>query len=422
LLSEKHQIMNTREKLLSPLVTPSFTFKNRVVMAPMSRRRSEQGIPSSSAPLYYGQRAGAGLIIAENSAVAANGVGYLNAPGIYNEAQQAAWKKVVDEVHTRGGKIFVQLVHTGRIGHPLNQEGNAPLVGASAVKASDIIRTPGNEHYPMPEPEVLSTAGVKALVDAHVQAAITAINIGFDGVEIHGAHGFLPEQFLHPLTNQRTDQYGGSIANRSRFLLEIMEGVVKAIGKERTGIRLSPFATINDLPVYAEEAATHEYIINALYQLGILYIHLSSQIVDGAPSISTAYIREVRQRFDNLLIVAGGQTADSGEALLQAGLADLIAYGRPFIGNPDLVEKFRHHTPLTEANFNIFYEGGDTGYIDFPIIHPTPDAAAAQEASIQEPVAQEEHTRPQIIDKQELGARCAWVNVLNGISQKDSGN
>jgi N-ethylmaleimide reductase len=366
--------MNLKEKLLSPLVTPAFTFNNRVVMAPMSRRRSEQGIPSPSAPQYYGQRAGAGLIIAENSAVTANGVGYLNAPGIYNAAQNAAWKKVVEEVHARGGKIFVQLVHTGRIGHPLNQEGNVPLVGASALRATEIIRTPGNEHFPMPAPEVLSTAGAQAIIEAHIQAAITAMEIGFDGVEIHGAHGFLPEQFLHPLTNQRTDQYGGSIAHRSRFLLDIMEGVTAAIGKEHTGVRLSPFAILNDLPAYAEEAATHRYITDALQQLDILYIHLSSQPVNGLPSITHEYIQEVRNRFDNLLIVAGGQTADSGEALLQAGLADLIAYGRPFIANPDLVERFRHHTPLTEANTDIFYEGGDKGYIDFPVIHHSPVA------------------------------------------------
>jgi len=392
-------------------------------MAPMSRRRSDNGIPSPSAPLYYGQRAGAGLIIAENSAVTANGLGYLNAPGIYNEAQLTAWKKVVEEVHARGGKIFVQLVHTGRIGHPLNQEGGVPLVGASSLKAEEIIRTPGNEHYPMPEPEVLSTAGVKALVTAHIEAAVAAISIGFDGVEIHGAHGFLPEQFLHPLTNQRTDQYGGSIPNRSRFLLEIMEGVTKAIGKERTGIRLSPFAVINDLPVYAEEAATHDYITDALHQLGVLYIHLSSQPVNGVPSISSAYIREVRQRFNGLLIVAGGQTADSGEALLQEGVADLIAYGKPFIGNPDLVERFRHHTPLTEANFNIFYEGGDTGYIDFPIVHPIPDAAAVAShlapekehsqntaepnSRSQVPGPEADLTQSRIIDKQALGAHCA---------------
>lgn len=368
--------MNTPEKLLSPLITPAITFKNRVVMAPMSRRRAEQAIPSASAPLYYGQRAGAGLIIAENSAVAPNGVGYLNAPGIYNAPQKAAWKKVVDEVHARDGKIFVQLVHTGRIGHALNHEGHLPLVGASSLKAADIIRTPNNEHHPMPEPEVLTTEGAAALVDAHIQAAITAMDLGFDGVEIHGAHGFLPAQFLHPVTNQRTDRYGGSIANRSRFLLDIMEGVTAAIGKEHTGIRLSPFVGINDLPTYPEETATHLYLTDALQQLGIFYIHLSGMPVNGAYTLSADYLQQIRQRFKQLLIVAGGYTADSGEALLQAGLADMIAYGKPFIANPDLVDRFRHRTPLAVPDPAVFYEGGDTGYIDLPIIHPQPEIKA----------------------------------------------
>ncbi|SHE80965.1 alkene reductase [Pedobacter caeni] len=358
-----------KEKLLSPLNTPVMNFRNRVVMAPMSRRRSEKGIPSPSAPVYYGQRAGAGLIIAENSAVAANGVGYLNAPGLYNSAQKAAWKKVVEEVHERGGKIFVQLVHSGRIGHPLNQEGSAALVAPSAVQAIETIRIPGGGHLPMPEPEVLSISGIRDLVDAHVQAAISAIEIGFDGVEIHGAHGFLPEQFLHPHTNRRTDQYGGNIINRSRFLLEIMEGVSAAIGRERTGIRLSPFATLNDLPAYAEERATHEYLGDELQRMGILYIHLSDQSTGGNPPIPLDYIVSLRKRFENLLILAGGYTAESAEAALQAGLADLIAFGRPFISNPDLVQKFRHNAPLTAGNSNTYYEGGDHGYIDYPIIY-----------------------------------------------------
>jgi N-ethylmaleimide reductase len=354
--------MSSKEKLLSLLITPSITLRNRVVMAPMSRRRSENGIPGNSVPVYYGQRAGAGLIIAENTAVAANGVGYLHAPGIYNTAQQAAWKKVVEEVHARNGKIFIQLVHTGRIGHPLNQEGAAPLVAPSAVTAAEIIRTPGGIHLPATQPEALSTEGAQAMIKAHIQAAITAIEAGFDGVEIHGAHGFLPEQFLHPHTNQRTDQYGGSIANRSRFLLEIMQGVAAAIGKERTGVRLSPFAILNDLPAYEEEEATHQYITDALREMDILYIHLSSQ----SSSIPRSYIQDVRKRFHNLLILAGDYTAVSAEAALQEGLADLIAFGRPFISNPDLVERFRHNVPLALANKETFYEGGEKGYIDYP--------------------------------------------------------
>lgn len=360
--------MHLNKQLLEPLVTPAFTFRNRVVMAPMSRRRSVNGIPAASAPLYYSQRAGAGLIIAENSAVAANGIGYLNAPGIYSAAQQAAWKKVVDAVHARNGKIFVQLVHTGRIGHPLNQEGHA-LVAPSAVRAAGTIRTPNNVYLPMPEPEVLSTAGAQAMIDAHIQAASRAVELGFDGVEIHGAHGFLPEQFLHPHTNRRTDRYGGSIANRSRFLLEIMEGVAAAIGKERTGIRLSPFAGLNDLPAYAEETATHQYLADALAKLDILYIHFSDQSSNGRPPIPEDYLRFVRKRFPNLLILAGGFTAPAAEAALAAGLADLIAFGRPFIANPDLVERFRHNAPLTAGDETTFYEGGDRGYIDYPVMY-----------------------------------------------------
>jgi N-ethylmaleimide reductase len=362
--------MDSKQKLLAPLVTPSVTFNNRVAMAPMSRRRSINGIPAGTAPLYYGQRAGAGLIIAENTGITANGGGYLHTPGIYNDAQKAAWKQVVDEVHARNGKIFVQLVHTGRIGHPLINEGNAPVVAPSAVRAEGVMRVPGDVHLPMPVPQALSTAGARAMVDAHIQAAVNAIEVGFDGVEIHGAHGFLPEQFLHPHTNRRTDHYGGSIANRSRFLLEIMEGVSAAIGKERTGIRLSPFAAINDLPPYAEEAATHRYVTDALKEMDILYIHLSGLYANGVSSIPAEYIRDLRKRFPNLLILAGGYTAASAEAALQAGLADMIAFGKPFIANPDLVERFRRNAPLADPDTATFYWGGNKGYIDYPVLYP----------------------------------------------------
>ncbi|WP_246197717.1 alkene reductase [Chitinophaga agrisoli] len=357
------------EKLLTPLVTPAFTLRNRVVMAPMSRRRSVKGIPASSAPLYYAQRAEAGLIIAENSAVTANGVGYLHAPGIYNDAQQAAWKAVVEAVHARNGKIFIQLVHTGRIGHPLNNEGGAGLVAPSAVGAAGTIRTAVGNHQHMPIPEALSTAGAQGLVAAHVAAAVNAIHLGFDGVEIHGAHGFLPEQFLHPHTNHRSDRYGGNIARRSRFLLEIMEGVTAAIGKERTGIRLSPFAGLNDLPPYAEELASHQYITDALRELDILYIHLSDQSSNGHPPIPLDHLQYVRKRFPNLLMLAGGFTAAAAATALEAGLADLIAFGRPFIANPDLVQRFHHKAPLAAADEATFYEGGNKGYIDYPVIY-----------------------------------------------------
>lgn len=330
------------------------------------------GIPAASAPLYYAQRAGAGLIIAENTGITPNGGGYLHTPGIYNDAQKAAWKQVTDEVHARNGKIFVQLVHTGRIGHPLINEGNAPVVAPSAVQAEGVMRVPGDVHLPMPVPEALSTAGARAMVDAHIQAAVNAIEAGFDGVEIHGAHGFLPEQFLHPHTNRRTDHYGGSIARRSRFLLEVMEGVAAAIGKERTGVRLSPFAGINDLPLYAEEKATHQYITGALKELDILYIHLSGLYANGRSSIPTEYIQDLRKRFPNLVILAGGYTAATAEGALQAGLADMIAFGKPFIANPDLVERIKRNAPLAVPDTATFYWGGDKGYIDYPVLYPDP--------------------------------------------------
>jgi N-ethylmaleimide reductase len=362
--------MPLTKNLLSPLVNPHLVLRNRVVMAPMNRRRANQSIPAASAPLYYGQRADAGLIITENTAIAPNAIGALDTPGIYNDAQKTAWKRVVDEVHARDGKIFIQLVHAGRIGHPLNHEGGGALVAPSAIRAKELILTPGGQHLPMPEPEALSTAGVKAIIEAHVQAAVGAMEIGFDGVEIHGAHGYLPDQFLNPRTNHRTDSYGGSIANRSRFLLEIMEGVTAAIGQKYTGVRLSPFADINDLTTYDEERATHQYIIDALQQLGILYLHLSDLSSTGVSSIPAAFIGDVRKHFHGLLIVAGGYTADSGEAMLREGLADLIAFGRPFIANPDLVQRLRHGVRLAVPDEKTFYHGGDKGYIDYPAIYP----------------------------------------------------
>lgn len=335
-------------------------------MAPMNRRRALNGVPGDSAALYFGQRAGAGLIITDNTAVAPNGIGYMGTPGIYNRAQIDGWKRVADEVHARGGRIFMQLVHAGRIGHYLNNEGQQPLIAPSAVTAAGLMRTAGEIHLPISEPVEASVADVRRLIDEHIHGAINAIEAGFDGVEIHCAHGFLPEQFLHPHTNRRTDAYGGSIAARSRFLLEIVEGTVAAIGKERTGIRLSPFVKLNDLPDYAEEAETHRYMVDALQEMGILYIHLSDQGPVGHGKIPEAYIRDLRRRYDGLIILAGGCTAETAEMALQAGLADLIAFGKPYIANPDLTERFRLGIPLAAGDPDTYYQGGDGGYTDYP--------------------------------------------------------
>ncbi|MGN7884759.1 alkene reductase [Dyadobacter sp. 22481] len=362
--------MNTEKKLLTPVTTGTLELPNRVVMAPMNRRRALNGIPGESAPIYFGQRAGAGLIITDNTAVAPNGIGYMGTPGIYNQEQVDSWKRVTAEVHALGGRIFMQLVHAGRIGHYLNNEGQMPLIAPAALSAEGLIRTPGEIHLPNSEPVEATAADVRRLIGEHIQGAINAIEAGFDGVEIHGAHGFLPEQFLHPHTNRRTDAYGGSIAARSRFLLEIVEGTAAAIGKERTGIRLSPFVKLNDLPDYAEEAETQRYIVDALQQMGILYIHLSDQGPVGHGKIPEAFIRELRRRYSGLVILAGGYSAETAEAALQAGLADLIAFGKPYIANPDLTERFRLNIPLAVGDPATYYQGGDEGYIDYPSVDP----------------------------------------------------
>ncbi len=332
----------------------------------MNRRRAFAGIPSDSAAAYFGQRAGAGLIITDNTAVAPNGIGYLGTPGIYNQDQIDGWKRVTHEVHARGGRIFMQLVHAGRIGHYLNNEGQMPLIAPSVVTAAGLMRTRGEIHLPISEPVEATAADVRRLIDEHIQGAVNAMEAGFDGVEIHGAHGFLPEQFLHPHTNRRTDAYGGSIFARSRFLLEIVEGTVAAIGKERTGVRLSPFVKLNDLPEYAEEAETHRYMVDALQEMGVVYIHLSDQGPVGHGKIPEAFIRDLRRRYHGLVVLAGGYTAETAEAALQAGLADLIAFGKPYIANPDLTERFRHNIPLTAGDPDTYYQGGDGGYTDYP--------------------------------------------------------
>lgn len=336
----------------------------------MNRRRALNGIPGTSAPVYFGQRAGAGLIITDNTAVAPNGIGYMGTPGIYNQAQIDGWRPVTDEVHARGGRIFMQLVHAGRIGHYLNNEGQMPLMAPSVVTADGLIRTEGEIHLPNSEPVEATSPDVRRLIDEHIRAAMNAMEAGFDGVEIHGAHGFLPEQFLHPHTNRRTDAYGGSIAARSRFLLEIVEGTVAAIGKERTGIRLSPFVKLNDLPDYAGEAETQRYIVDALQEMGILYVHLSDQGPVGHGKIPEIFIRDLRRRFHGLVILAGGYTAETAEAALQAGLADLVAFGKPYIANPDLAERFRLNIPLATGDPLTYYQGGDSGYTDYPFADP----------------------------------------------------
>lgn len=353
------------KKLLTPHLSKHIALRNRVVMAPMNRRRASNGIPKPSMLLHYQQRASAGLLITDNLAVASNGGAYMDTPGIYNEEQVQAWKKIVDEVHANGGKIIAQLVHSGRVGHPAIQNGE-PLIAPSAIKVNETIRTPSHGYQPMTMPLEIPLAEIPVWVNAFKQAALNAIAAGFDGVEIHAAHGFLIDQFINPHSNTRTDRYGGSIVNRTRFLFEVVEAVAEAVGKEKTGIRLSPFRDIYELHTYADEEQTHQYIMDRLQQLDILYVHFSNALTNGKPSIPEAYLSDARKRFKNTIIVAGGFTVDSAEELLQAKLADLVAFGKLYISNPDLVERIERNAPLATWNEETFYHGGDEGYVDYP--------------------------------------------------------
>lgn len=355
-------------KLVTPLNNASISLHNRIVMAPMNRRRANSdGVPSESSITYYAQRASAGLIITDNTLISSNGGEDLNTPGIYNDAQIQVWKKIVDEVHAKGGKIFIQLVHGGRVGHPLIQNGE-PLIAPTAIKVNETIRTPDNTYRPMAVPVAIKTNEISFWVKAFKQAAFNAIEAGFDGVEIHGAHGFLIDQFINPHSNHRKDDYGGVIENRSRFLMEVMRAVVSAIGKDKTGIRLSPFREIYDLKNYTEERKTHQYILDELQKLDILYVHFSGTVINNQPSIPSDFLRDARNRFKNLIIIAGGFTVETAEAVLQSGLIDLVAFGKLFISNPDLVERIKRNVPLADWDEATFYHSGDKGYIDYPMI------------------------------------------------------
>lgn len=352
-------------KILEPFTFKSSTFQNRVVMAPMNRRRSFNNIPSASMSVYYTQRATAGLIITDNIAVSSDGVGYLNTPGIYNNYQKEAWKPIIDAVHRRGGKIVAQLVHNGRIGH-VSIQNNEPLVAPSVIQADDEIKTPDGEHRKMSLPRELKTEEVRLYVDRFVEAAKSAIEIGFDAVEIHAAHGFLIDQFLNSNTNLREDIYGGNRENRIRFLSDIMKKVVSSIGPDKTGIRLSPFKTFYGAGSYKDEKGTHLDVVKLLAELDVLYIHFSNEFVDGAPSLTREYLLEVREIYSNIIMSAGGYTLEFGNLLIEEGFVDMIAYGRPFISNPDLVFRFKNNVPLAEWDESTFYQGGNIGYIDYP--------------------------------------------------------
>jgi N-ethylmaleimide reductase len=354
--------------LMTPYKLGTIDLKNRIVMAPMTRSRAIGNIPNELMAEFYGQRAHAGLIITEGTSPSPNGLGYSRIPGIFSEAQVEGWKKTTTAVHSKGGKIFVQLMHTGRISHAANMADTATIVAPSAVKAAGQMWTDslGLQDYPVPTAMI-----VEAMEHAKQEfrtAAANAMTAGFDGIELHGANGYLLEQFLSPLSNVREDKYGGTVENRCRFLLEVVESAASAIGKQKVGLRLSPYGVASDMPHYPEIVSTYQYLSEQLNRMGILYVHIVDHSAMGAPIVPIEMKRDIHKKFQGTLILSGGYTRERAEDELRSGMADLVAFGRPFINNPDLVERFVHGWPLSkELDMSTFYTPGAKGYTDYPL-------------------------------------------------------
>jgi len=355
-----------RNPLLEPYQLGKLKLNNRLVMSPLTRRRAGKGgVPGEMNALYYAQRASAGLIIAEASQISPQGVGYIDTPGIHSDEQVEGWKIVTNAVHDKGGLIFLQLWHVGRVSHSLLQPGNALPVSASAISGGDFITTPkGKMSMEVPRPlEISEIAGV---IEDYRKAAANAIRAGFDGVEIHAANSYLLDQFMHSSSNIRTDKYGGSIANRCRFTLEVTDAICKEIGSEKTGIRLSP-SNIRYGMDDENPAELFGYVIGELNKRKLAYLHLVEPMasLENHPHMIPRVAKHFRKHYSGTLITAGNYTPETGREALESGIADLVAYGRLFIANPDLPNRIAANAPISTPDVDTFYTRGPEGYVDY---------------------------------------------------------
>ncbi len=360
----------TAPDLFSPIHFGSIAAKNRIVLAPLTRNRAVTGaVPSDLAVTYYTQRASAGLLITEASQISPDGQGYPDTPGIYSPEQIAGWKKITDSVHAAGGKIVLQLWYTGRVSHSVFLGGKSP-VSASAIRLSGHVYLPGWQKAEFETPRALETAEIPGIVAQYASATKNAKTAGFDGVEIHAANGYLIDQFLRDGSNKRTDQYGGSIENRVRFLVEVAEAVTAAWGDgSGVGVRFSPHNPYNDMSD-SDPTALFTHAAASLKRFGLAYVHVLEPI-GSAPVLAGA----IKQAIGAPLIVNGGYDLASSEAAIEGGVIDAVAFGKLYIANPDLVERFKTGADLNEPNPKTFYGGGAAGYTDYPAL----DRAAAAE-------------------------------------------
>jgi N-ethylmaleimide reductase len=353
---------------LSPYKLGNLPLKNRIVMAPMTRSRAIGNIPNKLMAEYYRQRASAGLIITEGISPSPNGLGYARIPGLFSDEQVEGWKEVTDAVHSRGGKIFAQIMHTGRITHSNNLPAGAKVLAPSSVHASGLMWTDQDGMLEHSTPKEMDVEELESTKAEYVRAARNAVVAGFDGIELHGANGYLLEQFLSPHSNQRTDYYGGTLENRARFVLQVAREISDAIGADKTAIRLSPYGVFNEMPHYNEIDATYAHLARELDKIGIAYIHLVDHSSGGAPEVPLSIKKTIRETFKNTIILTGGYTISDAERDVNSGLADLVGFGKPFISNPDLVDRLKKNFPLNiKMDASTFYTPGSKGYTDYPV-------------------------------------------------------
>lgn len=367
--------------LFRPFDLSGIPLQNRIVMAPMTRSRASNDVADALTALYYTQRATAGLIVSEGTSISREGQGYLFNPGIYTAAQISGWKLVTDSVHAVGGRIFAQLWHVGRVSHPSIQDNGKLPVSPSSKRAKDSTAYGYNENgepdrVAPPAPHQLSTDEVMRVVEDFAQAAENAMKAGFDGVEIHGANGYLHEQFLNPKVNDRTDKYSADrLENRLRFTVEVIDAVVKRVGANRVGIRISPYGQLFDMPLYDGIDETYLALAEEIAKRDLAYVHVMNQdsferIDRGVQGDSGgglfALLRQIKSKLSGTaLILAGGLNRQRAEELISEGLIDLAGFGHNFISNPDLVARLKNGWPLTPADRDTFYGGGEQGYVDY---------------------------------------------------------
>ena len=378
----------SRTDLFEPVQLGPCRLRNRIVMAPLTRSRATAaGVPTALMAEYYGQRASAGLIVAEGTNISPQARGYAWTPGLYTPEQVQAWRAVTASVHARGGHIFPQLWHVGRISHPALQPGGVLPVAPSAICPQATAFTEAG-FVPCVTPHALTIDEIAGIVGDYRQAAVNALVAGFDGVEIHAANGYLIDQFLRDSTNQRTDAYGGTREKRARLLLEVVSAAVSACGAGRVGVRLSPLSPVNGAALDSDPAATYGFVVARLSQLGIAYIHVIEGVTQGAREVAGGFdLQTLRRAFSGCYMANNGYDLPLALEARRRRLADLISFGRLYIANPDLVERLRCGAPLSEPDRATFFGGGAAGYTDYPTLAAAAGSAAASPRSAVSPAA-----------------------------------